>query len=140
MAIAELNKESDLKYWVAYSKIQKIGPVNFKKLADYFIDLKKAWQANLPEIMAAGLDENLANEIIIQRSQINPDEELEIMKKEGVMTITLNDDNYPKLLKEIYNPPPIIYYRGHIDFWHNTCLAVVGTRKFSAYGQQATEE
>ena len=140
MAIAELNKESDLKYWVAYSKIQKIGPVNFKKLADYFIDLKRAWPANLVELMAAGLEENLANEIIIRRSEINPDEELATMKKAGVEAVTINDNNYPKALKEIYNHPPILYYRGSMDFCHNTCLAVVGTRKFSAYGRQAAEE
>lgn len=140
MTEEELNNNSDLKYWVAYSKIQKIGPVNFKKLADYFIDLKTAWQANLVEIMAAGLEENLANEIIIKRSEIKPDEELELMKRERVIAVTINDNDYPQRLKEIYNPPPILYYRGAVNFWHDLCLAVVGTRKFSAYGQQAVEE
>lgn len=131
---------SDLKYWLAYSRIQKIGPINFKKLANYFNDLKTAWQANANKLISAGLNKDLVEEIIIRRSQINPDQELNLVNQEGLKTITIKDDNYPRALKEIYNPPPLLYLRGSIDALNNICLAVVGTRKFSAYGRQATEE
>ncbi|MDO8668913.1 MAG: DNA-processing protein DprA [Candidatus Buchananbacteria bacterium] len=139
--IIENNKpDNHLKYWVAYSRIQKIGPVNFKKLIDFFSDLKMAWQASQKQLISAGLDENLASEIIIQRQEINPEEEMALMARENVQAVILTDDNYPSNLKEIFNPPPVLYYRGSIDFLKNTCLAVVGTRKFSSYGQQATAE
>ena len=129
-----------LKYWVAYSKIQKIGPVNFKKLIDFFPDMEKAWQANFVQLRAAGLEENLIDEIVIKRQDINPDAELELMEKEGIQAVVLTDDYYPKNLKEIFNPPAILYYRGSLNFLDNICLAVVGTRKFSNYGQQVTED
>lgn len=129
-----------LKYWVAYSRIQKIGPVNFKKLIDFFVDMERAWQANYQQLKMAGLDENLVNEIIIRRQEINPDEEMELMEKENIQAVTLQDNDYPANLKEIFNPPPILYYRGSIDFLNNICLAVVGTRKFSNYGRQVTED
>ncbi|PIS05665.1 MAG: DNA-protecting protein DprA [Candidatus Buchananbacteria bacterium CG10_big_fil_rev_8_21_14_0_10_33_19] len=134
------NTNQHLKYWVAYSKISKIGPVNFKKLIDFFTDMKKAWAANHHELISAGLDEKLVNEIIISRPAINPDAEIELMAKENVLAVTLIDNNYPTNLKEIFNPPPILYYRGSLDFLNNICLAVIGTRKFTSYGKQVTED
>ncbi|MEK7072311.1 MAG: DNA-processing protein DprA [Patescibacteria group bacterium] len=125
---------------MAYSKIQKIGPVNFKKLIDFFIDMEMAWQANYNQLKSAGLDENLINEIIISRQEIDLEAEMELMDKENVKAVILTDDNYPANLKEIFNPPPILYYQGSLDFLKNNCLAVVGTRKFSSYGKQITEE
>lgn len=134
------NTNQHLKYWVAYSRIQKIGPVNYKKLIDFFVDMEKAWQANYQELILAGLDKKLADEVILKRREINPDEEIDLMNKENVLAITLLDYNYPKNLKEIFNPPPILYYRGSIEFLNYNCLAVVGTRKFTSYGKQITEE
>lgn len=136
----KLSHENQIKYWVAYSKIVKIGPSNFKKLIDFFVDLQTAWQANFSELIDAGLDEDLANEIIIQRSTINPEAEMELLHQADVRVVTLNDKNYPANLKETFNPPPLIYYRGSLDFLKNNCLAVVGTRKFSAYGAQITAD
>lgn len=49
---------------------------------------------------------------------------------EEIKTIALNDKNYPKLLKEIKNPPEILYYLGEILPEEN-CFAIVGTRRYS---------
>ena len=55
--------------------------------------------------------------------------------------ITINDKNYPELLKKIPNPPEQLYFKGTLQFKKskNYCLAVVGTRKMSDYGRQITE-
>jgi DNA processing protein len=135
------NKNSDhLKYWVAYSKIPQIGPIHFKRLADYFIDMETAWKARPNELMKAGIERDLASKIITSRDEVSPDEELEKMKNKGVEAVPITSNNYPKRLKEIYNPPPLLYFRGSLDFLKNNCIAVVGTRKFSPYGKQAVEE
>lgn len=58
---------------------------------------------------------------------------------EEIKTIALNDKNYPKLLKEIKNPPGVLYYRGEILPEEN-CFAIVGTRRYSPYGKQVALE
>ncbi|PIT87636.1 MAG: DNA-protecting protein DprA [Candidatus Magasanikbacteria bacterium CG10_big_fil_rev_8_21_14_0_10_40_10] len=63
------------------------------------------------------------------------------MTKEGQLkTVCLGDKNYPALLKQIFDPPQKIYYRGNLKICGQPCLAVVGSRKFTAYGQSVCEK
>jgi len=133
-------QQSNLKYWLGFNQIRKLTPIKFQKLIDGFDDLKTAWGADLAQLLTAGLEEKLAHEIIKTRSAINPDQELKKLEVEGVKAICIANPIYPKLLKEIFDPPSIIYYRGSLKCFEKSALAVVGTRKFSLYGQQAVAE
>jgi DNA processing protein len=133
--------QSDLKYWIAISQFAKIGAARFKKLYNYFPDMQSAWTADLLELQKSGLEENLAQEFILIRKDINPDLELAKVQKENISIITVKDEQYPKLLKEIFNPPALLYAKGNLDNLNNQFnLAVVGTRKVSNYGKQITPE
>ena len=132
--------DKELTYWVAFSKLKNIGPIRSQKIINFFPDLETAWRANIIDLQASGLEEKIAQEIIISRSQIDPGQELEKVKQENIKFVTIKDSAYPKLLKEIYGPPPLLYYRGSLSFLKDPSLAVVGARKYSLYGQQATEE
>ena len=60
---------------------------------------------------------------------------------EEIKIISINDENYPKFLKNIKNPPKVLYYRGEIATKPNeNCFAVVGTRRCSDYGKQMALE
>ncbi len=56
----------------------------------------------------------------------------------SIQTITIKNENYPKLLKKIYDPPQKLYISGNLKKQEKYPLAIVGTRKISNYGQQAT--
>jgi DNA processing protein len=89
------------------------------------------------EIMSSsdGLNRlNLNNPQI--RSKV--EKELELMSKNNVKAVTLWDDEYPQQLKNIYDPPPLLYYMGNIDL-KGLSFAVVGTRKPSKYGIETTK-
>lgn len=133
-----MNSE-ELKYWVAFSQITKLGPLRFKKLINYFPDLKTAWQTDSSEIIKAGLEPELATEINLKKSEINPAAEWEKLEKEKIKVITIKDKNYPKLLAEIYDAPALLYFKGELNNLEFT-LAVVGTRKISSYGKQITPQ
>jgi len=91
------------------------------------------------EFGQAGIEQNVIAEIIRLRQEINLNQEIENLEKEKVLFTTINDEDYPSLLKEIYAPPPILYYRGTLPKKEDFLLAVVGTRKFSAYGKQVAQ-
>jgi len=128
---------NDLKYWNALAKTNLIGAVRFKKLSSYFPDMEIAFSASCDEYIKAGLQQNVAEELISKRQTINPEKEYEILQQEEINAITLNDERYPKLLKEIYDAPAIIYYKGAIETLNDAGIGVVGSRKISSYGQQA---
>ena len=129
----------DLKYWVALNNFSKFGPVKFKKIRRYFANLKDAWTASLTELRQAGLEEKIAEEFIAARLKINPDELMEKIHRQDIKLITCEDKNYPKLLAQIYDPPPLLYYRGQLELADEFALAVVGSRKYTSYGRQAIE-
>lgn len=117
---------------------EKIGPARFKKLLIYFKSLRAAWQeGDQRNFIAAGLEETITREIISRRPQIDLSEESTKLKKENIKLITILDENYPKLLKEIHDPPPIMYLKGALKKEDEFAVAVVGTRRLSTYGQQA---
>ncbi len=130
----------DIKYWVGFSLVSKIGRVRFGLLENYFKSMEDAWQAPSSELKQAGLDSGSVKSIIETRDRIDLDSEMEKLERFGVKVFTCRDTGYPARLKEIYDYPPVIYVRGEIlpeDEW---CLAVVGTRGATVYGRQVTEE
>ncbi|MDX9893422.1 MAG: DNA-processing protein DprA [Patescibacteria group bacterium] len=138
--MTKLSKNDDLPYWVGFSLISNLGPKNWQRIIRYFPDLKTAWQAEVKEIIKAGLNEKLANEIHSKRLEIEPDLEWQKLIDQKIKVTTCLDEQYPKLLKEIYDPPPLLYYRGNFNLNQDFCLAVVGSRRIGNYGKQVTEE
>jgi len=131
---------NDLKYWVALNNFQKFGPVRTRKLAKTFPDMESAFKARAQDLTAAGLEPNLVNEFLAARQQIDPDSIMARLDKEGIRVITWSDTAYPKLLSEIFDPPPLLYIKGELAPEDEYSLAVVGARKYSAYGRQVTEK
>ncbi len=125
------------KYCIGLSCFPKFGPIRFKKITKYFSNFQEAFLAPAEELIKAGIEKNVAEEFISFRNDIELESIIEILKKEKIKIITLQDNDYPKLLSEIYNPPPVLYYKGDLNLKKDFTLAIVGTRKHSNYGQQA---
>lgn len=129
----------DTKFFVALNSNIKIGPARFKKLLAYFDSAKAAWNGKYLDYQRSGIIEKEVIESIFEtRENIDPDEEMEKLEKEGIKIITINDKKYPKILSEIYNPPALLYIKGELKPEDEASLAVVGTRKLSNYGRQIT--
>lgn len=133
-------KKEVLKYWNAINQNLKIGPVRFKKLYNYFESIKQAFFASASELKEAGIEENITEYFIEKRKRIDPDLEMEKLEKENIEIITILDKSYPRILKEIYNPPPLLYIKGNFQKSDELSIAVVGTRKPSPYGKQVALE
>ncbi|MFC1917631.1 DNA-processing protein DprA [Chloroflexota bacterium] len=133
-------ESNQVKYWVGFSLIPGIGRVRFSQLENNFDTMEKAWQASPAEFRQAGLDHSSANSIINWRPKISPEAEMDKLERHGVQALSYRDPAYPSLLKEIYDYPPVLYVRGTLLPEEEWYLAVVGTRRATAYGKQVTEE
>jgi len=130
----------DIKYWVGFSLIPRIGRVKLSKLESHFGNMAEAWRANPDELSRSGLDKGSVNAIVNGRPKISLEEELEKLEGQGIQAFTFHDKDYPARLKQIYDYPPILYVKGSLLPQDEWCLAVVGTRKATVYGRQAAEE
>ena len=128
------------KYWVGFSFVKGIGAVRFQALLDYFGRADIAWQAPAEALREAGLSANLVENLVQARSKISLDRVWEKMHAQGIDVLTWEDPGYPRRLKEIPQPPPVLYVRGTLCPEDEWSVAVVGTRRVTAYGRQVTAE
>jgi DNA processing protein len=130
----------DKRYWVGFNLVKGIGAVRFQALRDHFGDLALAWQAPMDALHAAGLSLKLAESVTQIRTNVDLEKYMERVASQGIHILTWEDEHYPKRLKEIDQPPPVLYVRGAITPEDSWAVAVVGTRRVSAYGRQVAEE
>lgn len=125
-----------MKYLHALNKIEGVGSRKIKKLLTFFNSQENIWNANISDLKIALGENKLAEKIFNEKSKIDPDYEWVKLEKENIRIIKLSDPEYPALLKEIHNPPYLIYTRGKLDFNQHPTIAIVGSRKYSSYGAQ----
>lgn len=131
------------KYWVAFSVFPGIGPVRFGLLHKYFGSAAAAWTAPASEYKAIGLGERLTAKFLQFRASFVIDEYLNELRKKQIFILTADDPRYPARLKEISDAPFVIYVKGKrgdepLDL--SRAVAVVGTRRITDYGREATEK
>jgi DNA processing protein len=131
--------ETELKYWVGLSGFKGMGVKRFRLLRQYYGTAKKMWQVGPSGWKKVGVGDRLIKNWASWWQDRDLDEEMIELEKRLIKGIFFEDNKYPKLLKEIDNPPFIIFGRGRIEKLGQPSLAVVGSRQVSEYGQQATK-
>ncbi len=130
----------DLRYWVGFNMVKGIGPVRVRGLLDHFGDLALAWRAAPDDLRAAGLDRRSCEALVAARQGIDLDMALERLEQAGVTVLTWESPDYPVNLRNIAQPPPVLYVRGQLTEADEWAVAMVGTRRASAYGREVTRE
>ncbi|HET58723.1 MAG TPA: DNA-protecting protein DprA [Deltaproteobacteria bacterium] len=129
----------DLKYLLALTLIDDIGPVTVNGLVDAFGSASEAMSAS-PSGLAAvrGVSAAIAGRITTFRDWVRVDDELERAAKLGITLVTAGEDSYPPLLRHIYDYPPLLYVRGELKP-DDICVALVGSRRATAQGRYTCE-
>ena len=126
-----------LQFWIAFSRIPSAGRVRLGLLESRFGSLQVAWSASQSELAAAGLDRGFVASIVEHRADVDPQREIDRIHAVGVTVLTWHDSDYPLLLREVDDLPPIQYVRGSIGAAKT--VTVVGTRKPNAYGREVVK-
>src|SRR5512136_104565 len=116
--------------------VKGIGPVRVRRLLDHFGDLAEAWHAAPDDLRAAGLDRRSCEGLVAARQGIDLDQVLERLEQAGVNVLTWESPDYPTNLRNIAQPPPVLYVRGKLIPGDEWAVGVVGTRRASSYGRE----
>jgi len=128
-------------YWVGFNFVKGIGSVRMRAILEAFEnDLKAAWEAPISRYQEIGLSSRIIDNLLKVRSQVDLEKIWAKMSANGISALTWEDQSYPRLLREIDQPPPILYQRGEILPEDEAAVAIVGTRRVSAYGRAVTED
>ena len=125
------------KYWVALSSIEEIGSSFIQRLYHYFGDIESAFNAtDLSQI--EGLNIKKAEKFLRLRDKLDVDKIVAEVENRGINYLTFDDEKYPRMLKNIDDPPSVLYYKGDLfDCNLDKTLAVVGSRRATGYAREA---
>lgn len=129
---------ADLADWIALNMIRGIGPRTANILLDRFGSPAQIFAASRRALEEFGVKTETVAELHDSGILEKAGSEIERLEKLGARIITLEDEDYPSLLREIYDPPIALYVRGDLNMaCERPCLAVVGSRRCSTYGINA---
>lgn len=128
-------------YWLAWLQIPGIGAVLLRRLHLHFGALSTAWNADPAELeQVDGLGRQTVRLVHRAKQTINPEYVLQAHEEANPCFWTPSDPDYPRLLLEIPDPPPVLYYRGEVEVLENqgtiAAIGIVGTRYPSEYGRR----
>jgi DNA processing protein len=126
--------DDERRYWIGFHKIKGIGSARLGVLIERFGSAQAAWNASERELSNSGLSSDLVGLISTERRRIDPAHELERLQQASIRAITLEDTDYPRLLRQINAPPPVLYVKGGLIPADDLAIGVVGTRRATSYG------
>lgn len=127
-------------YWVGFNLVKGIGAARLRALLGHFGDAETAWNAPLEALRQAGLGPKLVETFRQVRADVSLERVWERLQDLDLQVLTWEDEAYPRRLKEIDQPPPVLYLRGTLTAEDEWAVAIVGTRGVTAYGRQVTAE
>jgi DNA processing protein len=133
----EQHNALEIDKWLKLLGANSVGPTTFSRLLKHFGTVDRALGASVNELTRIdGIGFKTAEEIVRTRSPFDAEAELELAEKIGVWIIHIEDQRYPPVLRQIYDPPPVLYIKGTLTRQDNLAAAIVGTRRCSIYGRE----
>lgn len=132
--------DAELRDLVRLALVPGIGPRVTSQLLERFGSASAVFRASGPELLAVeSIGPKLSAALTTARSDSEADEELRLARERGLDLLTCEHERYPKLLREIVDPPPLLYARGTLEARDELAIAIVGSRQCTLYGQQTAE-
>lgn len=128
------------RYWIGFNLARGVGPARLRRLLEHFGDVGAAWEAPAGDLQAAGLDRRTLENVLTVRRQVDLDQILRQADAAGIRVVTWAAAEYPRNLLSIAAPPPVLFVRGDLTEADEWAVALVGTRRATAYGREVARE
>ncbi len=122
---------------IAMNRVQGLGAITVKRMLERFGSLSNVFACSEKDLLGVpGVGIEKARLFSEQLKQARVEDELEVASRKGVKLVTWVDDGYPPLLKQIADPPLVLYVAGSVEVLSRPAVAVVGTRHPTVYGRE----
>lgn len=138
MATAVLSHEETL-YWLALRMRPGLGPLTIVRLLDKLKSPREIFRASASELQSHGVTPAQARNIASGCSFDDAVDQQTKLLAAGVALISIQDPRYPPRLREIFDPPTLLFVRGRTELLMTHQISLVGTRRPTPYGVAATE-
>ena len=105
---------NDKRFWVGLTLVRGIGAVRLRALINHFGDAASAWQGSPDELRAAGMGAKVIERLLEARKNVDLDQLWNKIIAQGIKILRWDDELYPPRLKEVEQPPPVLYVRGEL--------------------------
>ena len=130
----------DLKYWIALNLVVADSPRSARLLTQHFPKIGDVFGATKRDLIAVGLEEERAKVLSSSNLLVRADHEIERLEKKGYFVLTIGDKRYPGYLREIFDPPLVLYCAGKTEILNEPAVSIVGARKPTPYGRAVAEK
>ena len=131
--LPSLTRETEL-HWLALRMTPGLGTRTAVQLIETFKTPQAVFRASRSELEAAGVSPGLAQSVASGCAFDDAVTQQQKLAEAGATVVPLTDPHYPARLKEIFDPPPLLFARGRIELMRELMLGIVGTRRPTAYG------
>lgn len=132
-------KMNQIAYLVALQLVNGLGAVRLKNLLDHFKLPRSIWEADLAEIINCNIPKPIIKNLQQIRKTIDPHREYQKIVDQGISVVDITDPKYPISLKQIHNPPALLFISGQLPSL-DLAIGVVGTRQITGYGRNVTRQ
>lgn len=125
-----------MEYWIWLSIIEKKNYTITRRLLDIYKTPEEIWKLSKKELEQLEVEEQMIQEMTNPNYRRIVKAYILYMKEKNIQILTIKDEDYPYLLKQIYDPPSVIYIMGNKKILSQNGIAIVGSRNCSLYGQK----
>lgn len=134
-----MKKVEDKKYWVALNLVLAENLKAARKIVERFPNVADAFKARSGELAALGIEKDIEQALSSSRLLDQACREIEKLERKKYTILTVKDADYPQYLREIFDPPLVLYCAGKVEALKGPAVSIVGARKHSAYGRAVAE-
>ena len=127
--------------FIALNMIEHVGPVRVRQLLERFGDAPAILRASKQQLLAVrSIGADTADAIAGWEKNVDLDAELKRIQEFGCHVLTQDDEDYPPSLREIYDPPIVLYVKGTLNAKDKNSVAIVGSRQTTHYGLEVARK
>jgi DNA processing protein len=131
--------EQEQKYWIALNFILSESLKSARIITHHFSSVEEVFRSSKRDLQLLGLDEEIAEALSSQDLLDQAGREMDQLERAGFSVLTFQDECYPQCLREIFDPPLVMYCAGKMDTLNKPAVSVIGARKPTPYGRAVAE-
>ena len=134
-----LKLEQDQKYWIALNLILSENLRSARIITQNYPSVEDVFRSSKSDLKALGLEKEIVDALLSRDLLDQASREIDRLEKTGFSVLTIQDELYPKPLREIFDPPLVLYYAGKMNTLSKPAISIVGARRPTPYGRAVAE-